>query len=56
MIGLQLIEGLKVGYSYDFYTSALMNHNQGSHEILLNYCFKVGVEKAPQKYKSIRYL
>jgi type IX secretion system PorP/SprF family membrane protein len=56
MIGLQLIEGLKVGYSYDFNTSALMNHNQGSHEVLLNYCFKVGVEKAPQKYKSIRYL
>jgi type IX secretion system PorP/SprF family membrane protein len=56
MIGLQLIEGLKVGYSYDFYTSALMNHNQGSHEILLNYCFKIGAEKAPQKYKSIRYL
>ncbi len=56
MIGLQLIEGLKVGYSYDFYTNALMNQSQGSHEILLNYCFKVGVEKAPQKYKSIRYL
>ena len=56
MIGLELFEGFKVGYSYDVQTSALMNHTQGSHEFVLNYCFKIGVEKAPQKYKSIRYL
>jgi type IX secretion system PorP/SprF family membrane protein len=56
MIGLELFEGFKVGYSYDVATSALTNHSQGSHEILLSYCFKIGVEKAPQKYKSIRYL
>ena len=56
MIGLELFEGFKVGYSYDVQTSALINHTQGSHEFVLNYCFKIGVEKAPQKYKSIRYL
>ncbi len=56
MIGIELFEGFKIGYSYDVQTSALINHTQGSHEFVLNYCFKIGVEKAPQKYKSIRYL
>ncbi len=56
MIGIELFEGFKVGYSYDAQTSALIKHNQGSHEFVLNYCFKIGVEKAPQKYKSIRFL
>ncbi|MBN1951248.1 MAG: type IX secretion system membrane protein PorP/SprF [Bacteroidales bacterium] len=56
MIGLELIEGLKVGYSYDVQTSALANHSQGSHEILLNYSFKLDRDKEPQKYKSIRFL
>jgi type IX secretion system PorP/SprF family membrane protein len=56
MIGLELIENLKVGYAYDFATSAITRYSSGSHEILLNYSFKIGVEKAPQKYKSIRFL
>ncbi len=56
MIGIELFDGFRIGYSYDAQTSALINHTQGSHEFVLNYCFKIGVEKAPQKYKSIRYL
>jgi type IX secretion system PorP/SprF family membrane protein len=56
MAGFELMENLKVGYSYDFHTSALTKYSNGTHEILINYCFKLGVEKAPQKYKSIRYL
>lgn len=56
MAGFQLMEGLKIGYAYDFQTSALTKHSSGTHEIMLSYCFKLGIEKAPQKYKSIRYL
>lgn len=56
MVGIELFDGFKIGYSYDAQTSALINHNQGSHEFVLNYSFKIGVEKAPQKYKSIRFL
>jgi len=56
MIGLEIMNGVKVGYSYDFDTSALANYSKGSHEIMLGYSFSLGVEKTPQKYKSIRFL
>lgn len=56
LIGVEIIEGLKLGFAYDFATSAISKHTKLSYEILLNYCFKIGVEKDPQKYKSIRYL
>jgi type IX secretion system PorP/SprF family membrane protein len=56
MFGLSLMEGLKLGVSYDFQTSALANYTSGTFEVMVNYCFKIGVEKAPQKYKSIRFL
>ncbi len=56
MIGLELIEGLKIGYSYDFATTALIREAPSTHEVLINYSFNIGVDKAPQKYKSIRYL
>jgi type IX secretion system PorP/SprF family membrane protein len=56
MLGLMIIDGLKVGMAYDFQTSAMNRYSSGSTEILLNYCFKIGVEKTPQRYKSIRFL
>jgi len=58
MLGLELtrlVPGLKVGISYDFLTSSLSKDLE-TYEILLSYSFKIGVEKAPQKYKSIRFL
>ena len=57
MVGLNILNGVKVGYSYDFDTSKLMNVTQRrSHEIMVGYDFRIGVDKIPQKYKSIRYL
>jgi type IX secretion system PorP/SprF family membrane protein len=56
MVGLMILDGLKVGYAYDFQTSAMNRYSTGSHEIMLNYSFKVGVEKTPQRYKSVRFL
>ena len=32
---------LKVGYSYDVTTSKIRGYSSGTHEIFLNYCFKV---------------
>ena len=56
MVGVDILNGVKVGYSYDFDTSALSNFSKGSHEIMIGYSFTVGVDKTPQKYKSIRFL
>jgi len=56
MVGLSILNGVKVGYAYDFDTSKLMNVTQGGHEIMIGYDFRIGVDKIPQKYKSIRYL
>jgi type IX secretion system PorP/SprF family membrane protein len=56
MVGMDIMNGVKVGYSYDFETSALSNFSKGSHEIMVGYSFKVGIDKIPQKYKSIRFL
>jgi hypothetical protein len=56
MAGLEILNGVKIGYSYDFETTDLVGFQKGSHEIMVSYAFKVGVEKASQKYKSIRFL
>lgn len=56
MVGIMILDGLRAGYAYDFQTNSMMQSSGGSHEIMLNYSFRVGVEKSPLKYKSIRYL
>jgi type IX secretion system PorP/SprF family membrane protein len=56
IIGIDVMDGIKIGYSYDFATTALTKYSQGSHEFSIKYCFKIGIEKSPQKYKSIRFL
>ncbi|KDN56729.1 PorP/SprF family type IX secretion system membrane protein [Flavobacterium seoulense] len=37
MAGIQITDGLLVGYSYDFDTNSLKNYNSGSHEIFLRF-------------------
>lgn len=56
MVGITVMEGLRVGFAYDFQTSSLNKYSFGSTEILANYSFKLRKEKVPQRYKSIRYL
>ena len=47
---------LRIGYSYGITTSQLGNYNNGTHDIMLNYCFNL--EKPPilQKSKNPRFL
>ena len=56
MIGFELFNGVRIGYSYDFTTSDIGNYSSGSHEFTVGYCFSLSTDKTPQKYKSIRFL
>ncbi len=55
LLGLELANGLKVGYSFDLVTSAIGYYGFASHEIFLSY--SVNLERnRNRKYKSIRFL
>lgn len=56
LFGIELLNGIRVGYSYDFELSPLLKYNSGSHEITVRYCFDLSLDRSPQKYESIRFL
>jgi len=56
MIGVELYNGLRFGYAYDFTVSDMSKNSSGSHEFMVNYCFDLNLGKSPMKYKSIRFL
>lgn len=56
LFGIELMNGIMIGYSYDFELSPLLKYNSGSHEVTVRYCFDLSIDKSPQKYKSIRFL
>ena len=56
LFGIEMMNGIQIGYSYDFELTPLMSYNSGSHEVTVRYCFDLSVDRSPQKYKSIRFL
>ncbi len=62
IIGYQVAMGkdksamLRLGYSYDVTTSELKNYSSGSHELMLNYCFKIVKPKVIEIYGHPRFL
>jgi type IX secretion system PorP/SprF family membrane protein len=56
MIGVHLINGLSIGYSYDIVTSKVGSYNSGSHELMVRYCFNLKGGKTPGRYRSVRRL
>jgi len=56
LIGLELYNGIRVGYAYDFPLSDIRKNTSGSHEFMVNYCFDLGLGRSRMKYKSIRFL
>jgi type IX secretion system PorP/SprF family membrane protein len=56
MVGIELLNGLRVGYSYDFSATDLSKYNNGSHELMIGYSFNIAKEKIPHKSKSVRFL
>ena len=55
-IGLELFNGIRIGYSYDFPLSDIRKNTTGSHEFMVNYCFDLSLGKSAMRYKSIRFL
>ncbi len=55
LIGMEMENGLRFGYSFDLVTSALRRNGLGSHEIFVGYSLNLEKNRN-QKYKSIRFL
>ncbi len=55
-IGIELFNGIKIGYSYGMSLSKMISTNEGSHEIMIGYCFNLELGGIPQKYRSVRFL
>ncbi len=56
MAGAEIIEGLDIGLAYDITTSEIIKNSDGSFEFILQYVFKLGVEKDDRRYRSVRFL
>ena len=55
LMGVEMVNGLRIGYSFDLVTSALRRNSFSSHEFFVSY--SIDLEKSRnQKYKSIRFL
>jgi type IX secretion system PorP/SprF family membrane protein len=54
--GIELFNGVRIGYSYDFTITGMSKNSNGTHEFMVNYCFDLNRGKSPMRYKSIRFL
>jgi len=48
------IKDVRLGYAYTVPTSKI--GSSGSHEVMVNYCFKLNFDKGRRSYKNTRYL
>lgn len=58
MVGLNILEDFRFGYSYDITTSAIgaNKRSDGTHEITLSYCFKIVMPVYHQSHRTVRFL
>lgn len=56
LLGVEVANGLRLGYTYELPTSKLLLESFGSHEIYLSYGFDILRPRRTNKYKSVRYL
>lgn len=55
MAGVQIYD-FRIGYSYDITTSGLNTFSNGSHEVMLGYCYKLRTPVVNQRYRNVRFL
>lgn len=56
LLGMDIISGLTIGYTYEIPTTKIILESSGSHELYLSYGFNILKNKRNSKYKSIRIL
>ena len=56
LLGMDIIDGLQVGYTYELPANGLIKESYGSHELYLAYGFNILKPKRTNRYKSVRYL
>ena len=56
LFGVDIVNGLQVGYTYELPANSLIRESYGSHELYLSYGFNILKPKHTNKYKSVRYL
>ncbi|MBR6017592.1 MAG: PorP/SprF family type IX secretion system membrane protein [Paludibacteraceae bacterium] len=56
LLGMDIISGLQLGYTFEMPTNKLLLESYGSHELYLAYGFDILKPRRNNKYKSIRYL
>ena len=55
LIGIELYNGIRIGYSYDFPMNDIRKSTSGSHEFMVNYCFdlSLGRSSKPVSYTHL---
>ena len=56
LLGVDIIDGLQLGYTYELPANKLIRATYGSHEVYLAYGFNILRPKRTNRYKSVRYL
>lgn len=56
ILGIELYNGIRISYAYDFPMNDIRKSTSGSHEFLVNYCFDLSLGRNSMRYKSIRFL
>jgi type IX secretion system PorP/SprF family membrane protein len=56
LLGMNVLDGLYIGYAYDLPTTKIINISSGGHEMFVSYSFEYVFGKRKNKYKSIRIL
>lgn len=56
LLGMDIISGLEVGYTYELPANGLLRESYGSYELYLAYGFNILKPKHTNRYKSVRYL
>jgi type IX secretion system PorP/SprF family membrane protein len=49
VLGFKFTPDLQIGYSYDLTLNTLRSYNDGTHEILIKYCFMPKMKPKPEK-------